>query len=1069
MQSITALLAFLSKGEYDDDESSALKEFEGGMPFADFDPDADLGGAAPGDMPAPKLSQVGTGGQAGAASTIATATKAPAAGPSGEQKDPTEPQGHDRLYLSEIPGGKPPEGYKGKTFTGRQGSNFIDARLLSPKMKEEMKPHDENKNMSYGGVIINDSGEVLLRKPKDGFGGYEWTFAKGGADKNEDPMQAALREVREETGLHCEIVGDIPGHFTTSVNNKFWLMKVVGGDKSQFQANETSDAQFFDPAQAESQIKLTGSEWDNHDGVERDLAILKAAFHENGKQQKEKSKVDGMLNRLSTGQGGLKKWKITDDVSAIADHYFEHGSLPDALTNPLHEDYSHYQPFREEILDRLANPSNTSNSINNWIGQLYNSTKMKEKYGSGAAAAKSYGFNNCNMKSLKDKFAAHWRHGYEEMNQEPIMITEYIGESIGSPQNYAKGQILPVDIDLHGNKMFRASDERKALVKAWEKWSSGTHAERQSDSFSVGKLPDRYDAELRQMVKGEKYDFRIGGWELAGERASSVQKERDALGIDTRIDKFLTDWGKDVPKLHSTETNKAAGQRLVRDFIHMHRNLSTQLLNMAYPKTDHVVLWRGSSAYAEGARPSDIAGVEHKLSSSDLHKLGMPKKEEETADNAFESYIHTKPAAGWGFSPQGFGSKIALGAEVPKHNIFMSSMDLQGLDHEMEWVVMNDPNMRAKVFHHHQLDGFLSRDETWEYMDKVNGVSPEGVFRELPTNKKFGVSVKDDNGDTQTWNIGVQDPETDWQKEYGAAQKTDAMTGTAPGGVITGPDGEDYYLKHGREGQHVVESLANDVYRKAGIMVPETKLVNYGGKVAHVSKLVADPKTDPSGESLSNIADIQEGYLVDALLGNHDFIGVGPENPHGNIVSSGDGRHYRIDNGGSLYLSGTGAQKTFGKADDMKSPIRELEGFRDPDINPRAAKVFEGMTHETMMTAFTNLSKLDNSTLANLVHESGIPPYKMQEMTEALISRRDNIVQHLVDTQQVLHPQTKEPMSFRQIEQEYELRKADTIYEDNPVGAPVTDLPVKEALEILKKRPLLQFLDDFKGEESDDA
>ena len=114
MQSIFDLLAFLSKEVTEEENPSTI-------------------GA---NVPSPTLSQVGTGGQAGAASTIASATQAPA-GPSGEQKDPNEPTGHDRLYLSEI-GGQAPEGYKGKVFTGRQGAAFIDARLLSPKMKAEM-------------------------------------------------------------------------------------------------------------------------------------------------------------------------------------------------------------------------------------------------------------------------------------------------------------------------------------------------------------------------------------------------------------------------------------------------------------------------------------------------------------------------------------------------------------------------------------------------------------------------------------------------------------------------------------------------------------------------------------------------------------------------------------------------------------------------------------------------------------------------------------------------------------------------------------------------------------------
>ena len=1036
MQSIFDLLAFLSKEVTEEENPSTI-------------------GA---NVPSPTLSQVGTGGQAGAASTIASATQAPA-GPSGEQKDPNEPTGHDRLYLSEI-GGQAPEGYKGKVFTGRQGAAFIDARLLSPKMKAEMKPHDENKGTSYGGVIINENGEVLLRKPKDGFGGYEWTFAKGGANKNEDPLKAAIREVKEETGLDCEIVTDIPGHFTTGVNNKFFLMKVVGGETSLAQTNETSDVQFFNPSDAEAQIKLTGSEWDNHDGVQRDLAILKAAFHENGKHQKHTSKLDAMMQRLSQQKGGLTKWNINEGVDEIANHFFEHGELPEALTNPLHDDYSFYHPFREEILDRLANPTNKSNSINHWIAKLYNGKEMKEKWG-------VMDNGKSTMAEMKHQFAYWWARGYEDMKKEPTMVTEFIGEMNGSPQNYEYPDVLPFDIDLHGNKKFRSIEERNALAVAWKNWKKAVDAnmEPQAKYQAKGKLPDRWDAEQQKMVPGEKYDFNIGGWELAGERADHVKKEREKGGIDNRIKQLLKKYGKEVPKIHSKETQEKAGERMVRDFVHRHQKLSTALLNMAYPKTDHLVLWRGSGGYQEVARPYDITGT-RKMTLDDMYDLGMAKSVDETADG-FEGYINTKPAAGWAFSPQGFGGDVHIGAEVAKEDIFMSSMDLQGYDSEMEWVVQNNPNMRAKIFHHGNKKGYIGTTDTWEYMDRVNGVSPEGVFRELPSSKKFGVSVQDEHGDTHTWDIGVKDHETDWKEEYGEAKKTSEMTGTAPGGVITGPDGAKYYVKHGREGQHVVESLANDIYRQAGIAVPETQLINYGGKVAHASKLVDNPETDPSGESLSNVADIQEGFFVDCLLGNHDFIGVGPENPHGNIVKSSDGRHYRIDNGGSMYLSGTGAQKNYGKATDMKAPLQELTGFRDPDINPRAAKAFESMSHETLHKAFENLTKLNNTTLARLVHESGIPPYKMQEMTEALISRRDNIVQHLVDSDE-LYDEDEEPMDFRGIEQRYALRKADTIYEDNPVGAPVTDLPVKEALEVLKKRPLLHFLDDLKQVDNDD-
>ena len=103
-----------------------------------------------------------------------------------------------------------------------------------------------------------------------------------------------------------------------------------------------------------------------------------------------------------------------------------------------------------------------------------------------------------------------------------------------------------------------------------------------------------------------------------------------------------------------------------------------------------------------------------------------------------------------------------------------------------------------------------------------------------------------------------------------------------------------------------------------------------------------------------------------------------------------------------------------------------------------------------------------------MVYKSGIPPYKMDSLAQALISRRNNIVQHLADTNQ-LYDHYGNPTDFKGAEREYSLRKADTIYEDNPVGAPVTDLPVNEALEILKKHPLLFAEGNLEGEKDNDS
>ena len=54
------------------------------------------------------------------------------------------------------------------------------------------------KRLSCGVVIVNDDHELLLCHVT---GQNHWDLPKGGIDTGESPLQAALRETREETGL----------------------------------------------------------------------------------------------------------------------------------------------------------------------------------------------------------------------------------------------------------------------------------------------------------------------------------------------------------------------------------------------------------------------------------------------------------------------------------------------------------------------------------------------------------------------------------------------------------------------------------------------------------------------------------------------------------------------------------------------------------------------------------------------------------------------------------------------------------------------------------------------------
>ena len=125
---------------------------------------------------------------------------------------------------------------------------------------------------AYGGVLIDDDRRVLLREPNGHYGDYVWTFAKGGANSGESPEDAALREVREETGIEAEIVGEIPGWFVgTTSDTKFFLMRPVH-DHADFHS-ETAAIRW---ATFEQAVELIG-ETISTTGKARDLAVLSAA------------------------------------------------------------------------------------------------------------------------------------------------------------------------------------------------------------------------------------------------------------------------------------------------------------------------------------------------------------------------------------------------------------------------------------------------------------------------------------------------------------------------------------------------------------------------------------------------------------------------------------------------------------------------------------------------------------------------------------------------------------------------------------------------------------------------
>jgi 8-oxo-dGTP pyrophosphatase MutT (NUDIX family) len=62
---------------------------------------------------------------------------------------------------------------------------------------------------SAGGLVIDDEGRVLLIRARDLRNRPVWTLPKGTLMTGETSAEAALREVREETGWRCELVREL--------------------------------------------------------------------------------------------------------------------------------------------------------------------------------------------------------------------------------------------------------------------------------------------------------------------------------------------------------------------------------------------------------------------------------------------------------------------------------------------------------------------------------------------------------------------------------------------------------------------------------------------------------------------------------------------------------------------------------------------------------------------------------------------------------------------------------------------------------------------------------------------
>ena len=87
---------------------------------------------------------------------------------------------------------------------------------------------------SAGGLVLDEQGRVLLIRARDLRNLPVWTLPKGALMPGETNTEAALREVREETGLDCRFGEELePVCYTDRKGRpkvvRYWLMEPVEG------------------------------------------------------------------------------------------------------------------------------------------------------------------------------------------------------------------------------------------------------------------------------------------------------------------------------------------------------------------------------------------------------------------------------------------------------------------------------------------------------------------------------------------------------------------------------------------------------------------------------------------------------------------------------------------------------------------------------------------------------------------------------------------------------------------------------------------------------------------------
>lgn len=219
------------------------------------------------------------------------------------------------------------------------------------------------------------------------------------------------------------------------------------------------------------------------------------------------------------------------------------------------------------------------------------------------------------------------------------------------------------------------------------------------------------------------------------------------------------------------------------------------------------------------------------------------------------------------------------------------------------------------------------------------------------------------------------------------APTSDAVGGSTGAVVMADQSGQKWVVKTygGNTLQSQNEYIANQLYAKAGVKVPEMRLVEVNGQIGVASKMITGVK--PVGisglDQAAGAQAVQKGFAADAWLANWDVAGLEGDN----LLRAGKSKtFYRVDQGGALLFRARGTPKgeLFGPT------VPELETLRNMAKNATSARAFAKLTDEAIAKQIRTLaSKVKPSDISTIIAKSGLTtsPAEAKHLASTLAAR----------------------------------------------------------------------------------